>query len=332
MYKALEAFMDYCDDMIIANEGMTKDKFELMKRKGQIKPVDEIVDYKVYPSNDIVDILKKFGCRDDIRKKHLTHIANKTVPNMYREEYSNISTSDIHKLCSEIRPYQNEIVEISLDTHDQKYKSMFNSLKLVFIASIGNGDSYLYSLSNKKMYEYVHDSKEAIRPSMNNSKHQSFDEWKKVDTTNNANESFFDLIVNEASFRRGFNQITMTLGGEVKESKNIEKNEEYTVLVKELKDFVKKIDKTKVFNEIKKQVLSKNKSWAKSVGLEKPLTDKQIEDGILFKSAHISAYSTDSVTLWVKVKNWGKMNDGITDVECFLKKDGTIDYMNIHNG
>ena len=140
------------------------------------------------------------------------------------------------------------------------------------------------------------------------------------------------IISNEASFRRGFSQITMTLGGEVKESKNIEKNEEYTALVKELKDFVKKIDKTKVFNEIKKQVLSKNKSWANSVGLEKPLTDKQIEDGILFKSAHISAYSVDSVTLWVKVKNWGKMNDGIADVECFLKKDGTIDYMNIHNG
>ena len=140
------------------------------------------------------------------------------------------------------------------------------------------------------------------------------------------------IIANEASFRRGYSQITMTLGGEVKESKNIEKNEEYTALVKELKDFVKKIDKTKVFNEIKKQVLTKNKTWAKSIDLEKPLTDKQIEDGILFKSAQISAYSTDSVTLWVKVKNWGKMNDDIADVECFLKKDGTIDYTNIHNG
>jgi hypothetical protein len=95
------------------------------------------------------------------------------------EDYKKLTNSSIHMLCTELRPYQRN--KVCKGTHDKKYDKMYEDLQLVNIGALGNGDYFLYSLKNRKMYESDHASNELIFPSVDeNNKHLSFEEWLKT--------------------------------------------------------------------------------------------------------------------------------------------------------
>ena len=104
MDYTLEHFINFCDDMIIANEGLF-DKFKKRKRQSDNTVEPEEVDNTRPLSDKAISIIKKYGYNFTTTSGLLTLLSESNERATFRQ-------SDIHILCSEVCDICFEIYDI----------------------------------------------------------------------------------------------------------------------------------------------------------------------------------------------------------------------------
>ena len=92
----------------------------------------------------------------------------------------------------------------------------------------------------------------------------------------------------------------------------------------EAKAIVSKMDIDKFKKDVKTTVIKEYHRWVYDVDYKNPLPDSKVTSNL--------SYKFDGSTAWVHVENWAKENDGITDLEYTVNKNGSFRFYTAHIG